>query len=50
MKKAGVCFDYVDFPLVNFSDIIFHCYWVNLCSLAVIEGSVNDGTRFSTIC
>ena len=33
----------VNGALVNVREIKLHCYWVNLCLLFVIEGSVNDG-------
>jgi len=43
MKKAGVCClcEQASRKRQGYQS---HCYWVNLCLLFVIEGSVNDGT------
>jgi len=43
MKKAGACClcEHASRKLQGYNN---HCYWVNLCSLFVTDGSVNDGT------
>ena len=43
MKKAGACClcEHASRNLQGYNN---HCYWVNLCSLFVTDGSVNDGT------
>jgi hypothetical protein len=43
MKKAGVCC-LCEQASCKCQGYQSHCYWVNLCLLFVIEGSVNDGT------